>query len=121
MGRCARHPAAPRFYKEPDGQLVLRLRNFKTSNGPDVHVVSIAANDADDEASFLKSRTEKLELRALKGNEGDQNYTIPAGTDLDKFQPSRFIVHGSTRTSAQLRSRSSNEAHSTILAGVTEI
>jgi hypothetical protein len=22
----------------------------------------------------------------LKGNEGDQNYDIPAGTDLDKFQ-----------------------------------
>ena len=28
------------IYKEADGQLVLRLTNFKTSNGPDVHVVS---------------------------------------------------------------------------------
>lgn len=74
------------IYKQADGQLVLRLTSFKTSNGPDVHVVMIAANDADDDANFLKSSTEKLELGALKGNEGDQNYTIPAGTDLDKFQ-----------------------------------
>jgi Electron transfer DM13 len=74
------------IYKEGDGQLVLRLTNFKTSNGPDVHVVLIAAMDADDDANFLKSSTEKLELGTLKGNEGDQNYTIPAGTDLSKFQ-----------------------------------
>lgn len=74
------------IYKEADGQLVLRLTNFKTSNGPDVHVVLIAAKDADDDTNFLSTSTEKLELGALKGNEGDQNYTIPAGTDLDKFQ-----------------------------------
>lgn len=74
------------IYKEADGRLVLRLTNFKTSNGPDVHVVLIAAKDAVDDANFLKSSTEKLELGALKGNEGDQNYDIPAGTELDKFQ-----------------------------------
>jgi hypothetical protein len=74
------------IYKETDGQLVLRLTNFRTSNGPDVHVVLIAAHDADDNANFIKSSTDKIELGALKGNEGDQNYNIPAGTDLDKFQ-----------------------------------
>jgi Electron transfer DM13 len=74
------------IYKQADGQLILRLTNFKTSNGPDVHVVLIAAKDAEDDTNFLKSNTEKLELGALKGNEGDQNYTIPAGTDLDRFQ-----------------------------------
>jgi hypothetical protein len=74
------------IYQESDGKLVLRLTNFKTSNGPDVHVVLIAAKDADDDANFLKNSTEKLELGALKGNEGDQNYDIPAGTDLEKFK-----------------------------------
>ena len=74
------------IYKQADGRLVLRLTNFKTSNGPDVHVVLIAAKDADDDANFLKNSTEKLELGALKGNQGDQNYDIPAGTDLNKFQ-----------------------------------
>jgi hypothetical protein len=74
------------IYKEADGKLLLRLTNFKTSNGPDVHVVLIAAKDADDDANFLKSSTEKLELGPIKGNEGDQNYNIPSGTDLKKFQ-----------------------------------
>jgi len=73
-------------YREADGHLILRLTNFKTSNGPDVHVVLIAAKDADDDANFLKNSTERVELGALKGNEGDQNYDIPAGTDLKKFQ-----------------------------------
>ena len=74
------------IYREADGHLILRLTNFKTSNGPDVHVVLIAAKDADDDANFLKSSTERVELGVLKGNEGDQNYEIPTGTDLKKFQ-----------------------------------
>jgi electron transfer DM13 len=85
-GKAHKTSGRATIYKGNDGQLVLRLTNFKTSNGPDVHVVLIAAKDADDDANFLKSSTEKIELGALKGNEGDQNYTIPAGTDLDKFQ-----------------------------------
>jgi hypothetical protein len=74
------------IYQEADGNLVLRLTNFKTSNGPDVHVILIAAKDAEDDANFLKSDTSRVELGALKGNEGDQNYTIPKGTDLAKYQ-----------------------------------
>ena len=74
------------IYREADGQLVLRLTNFKTSNGPDVHVILIAAKDAADNANFLKSSTPRVELGPLKGNEGDQNYDIPAGTDLSKYQ-----------------------------------
>jgi pentapeptide MXKDX repeat protein len=73
-------------YQEADGKLVLRLTNFKTSNGPDVHVILVATKDAMDDANFLKENTEKLELGKLKGNEGDQNYEIPAGTDLTKFR-----------------------------------
>ena len=74
------------IYQQEDGKLILRLTNFKTSNGPDVHVVLIAAKDADDDANFLKSDTQRVELGKLKGNEGDQNYEVPSGTDLSKFQ-----------------------------------
>lgn len=72
-------------YKGSDGKLTLRLTNFKTSNGPDVHVLLIAANDAQDNDNFLKNNVERIELGKLKGNEGDQNYDIPADTDLTKF------------------------------------
>lgn len=80
------HPTSGRatVYQEGDGKLVLRLTNFKTSNGPDVHVILVATKDADN-ANFLKSNAEKIELGKLKGNEGDQNYEIPAGTDLSRF------------------------------------
>jgi hypothetical protein len=74
------------IYREGDGKLVLRLTNFKTSNGPDVHVILVAVKDADDDANFLKSSTERVELGKLKGNEGDQNYELPSGTDLGKFE-----------------------------------
>lgn len=74
------------IYQEGDGKLILRLTNFKTSNGPDVHVILVAAKDADDDANFLKNNTERIELGKLKGNQGDQNYEIPADTDLAKFQ-----------------------------------
>ena len=69
-------------YQEADGKLVLRLTGFKTSNGPDVHVILVETKDASDDANFMKNNTERVELGKLKGNEGDQNYEIPAGTDL---------------------------------------
>jgi hypothetical protein len=81
------HPTEGRatVYQQADGKLLLRLTGFKTSNGPDVHVILVATKDAGDDANFLKSNAERLELGKLKGNEGDQNYEIPAGTDLSKF------------------------------------
>jgi hypothetical protein len=69
-----------------DGKQTLRLTNFKTSNGPNVHVILIALGDAPDDENFLDKKVEKVELGPLKGNEGDQNYDIPAGTDLKKFK-----------------------------------
>jgi Electron transfer DM13 len=73
-------------YEEAGGKLVLRLTNFKTSNGPDVHVILVAVKDAEDDANFLKSDTARVELGKLKGNEGDQNYDVPSGTDFAKYQ-----------------------------------
>jgi Electron transfer DM13 len=66
------------------GSRVLRLTDFATSNGPDVRVYLIAAADASDNATVTQSGY--LELGKLKGNEGDQNYEIPAGTDLGKYR-----------------------------------
>ena len=45
----------------------------------------LAIKGQSENANSLKSNTERVELGKLKGNEGDQNYEIPAGTDLSKF------------------------------------
>src|SRR5215469_7734384 len=39
------------IYSLGDGNRILRLTNFKTSNGPDVHVYLVAADDAKDSAT----------------------------------------------------------------------
>ena len=64
----------------------LRLTHFKTSNGPNLHVLLIAATDAQDNDDLIKKGIERVDLGPLKGNEGDQNYTVPAGTDLGKYR-----------------------------------
>jgi hypothetical protein len=83
----AAHPTSGRAtIYSLSGKKTLRLTHFKTSNGPDVHVVLIAATDAQDDEKFFDKSVERVELGKLKGNEGDQNYDIPAGTDLSKFK-----------------------------------
>ena len=67
-----------------DGKRVLRLTNFETSNGPDVRVYLVAAQDATDNDTV--TRAGFVELGSLKGNIGDQNYDVPADTDLGKYK-----------------------------------
>ena len=71
------------IYQLADGKHILRLANFETSNGPDVHVYLVAANDASNSETVEKAGF--LELGSLKGNIGDQNYDIPADVDFEKY------------------------------------
>ena len=71
------------IFELPDGKQVLRLTDFETSNGPDVHVFLGAAPDANDSETVTKAGY--IELGSLKGNVGDQNYELPSGTDLNKY------------------------------------
>src|SRR5262245_18850957 len=57
-----------------DGKRVLRLTNFETSNGPDVHVYLVAAEIAKDNDTV--KNTGFIDLGSLKGNKGDQNYEV---------------------------------------------
>jgi hypothetical protein len=67
-----------------DGKRTLRLTNFATSNGPDVRVYLVAANDAKDNDTVKSAGF--VELGSLKGNIGDQNYDVPANVDLAKYR-----------------------------------
>ena len=72
------------IYHLPDGKRVLRLTQFKTSNGPDVQVYLVAATDATDSDTVTKAGF--VNLGPLKGNIGDQNYNVPADVDLAKYR-----------------------------------
>ncbi|HEX8141584.1 MAG TPA: DM13 domain-containing protein [Pyrinomonadaceae bacterium] len=72
------------IYQLADGRRTLRLSGFETSNGPDVRVYLVAATDANDNDTVTRSGF--LELGALKGNVGDQNYDVPGDVDLSKYR-----------------------------------
>jgi hypothetical protein len=72
------------IYRLADGKRTLRLTDFETSNGPDVHVYLTPAevekgSDAVKAAGFV-------DLGSMKGNKGDQNYDISADVDLSKYK-----------------------------------
>jgi hypothetical protein len=67
-----------------DGSRILRLTSFRTSNGPDVHVYMVAADDAKDVATVQQAGF--IDLGVIKGNIGDQNYTLGSDLDLGKYR-----------------------------------
>jgi hypothetical protein len=75
---------AAAVHQLPDGKRVLRLSQFETSNGPDVHVYLVAAEVAKDNATVKEAGF--IDLGSLKGNKGDQNYDLPSGADLNKYK-----------------------------------
>jgi hypothetical protein len=57
------------------GANILRLEDFRSTNGPDLYVYLATDKDA----------TDFVSLGRLKANTGNQNYDIPQGTDLAKY------------------------------------
>ena len=87
------------IYQLDGGKRLLRFTNFETSNGPDVHVYLVAANDARD--SDTVKTAGYVEVGTLKGNIGDQNYEVPSEVDLNKYRAvtiwcKRFSVNFAT-------------------------
>ncbi|RZS29478.1 electron transfer DM13 [Herbihabitans rhizosphaerae] len=69
-----------RVLRLSDGSRVLRLENFSTSDGPDVHVwLSDAASGgpwgAYDDGRYVR-------LGKMKATDGNQNYSIPADANI---------------------------------------
>jgi len=72
------------IYKTPSGGEYLRLTDFSTSNGPDVHVL-LARDDENLRQEIVKSQLDSIELGSLKGNQGDQNYDVASSADLNRY------------------------------------
>jgi hypothetical protein len=77
-----RGSGAATIYELEDGSRVLRFEGFEVTNGPDLHVYLVPAENAGDEVSV----DGYVDLGELKGNIGDQNYEIPPEVDVSEFQ-----------------------------------
>jgi hypothetical protein len=76
-----RHPAAgtATAIRLARGGRVLTLTGFEVDNGPDLRLYLVAgpAREEDEVRDFV-------DLGALNGNRGDQQYELPRGVDLDR-------------------------------------
>ncbi len=70
-------------YRLPDGSHVLRVEQFKVTNGPDLRV--IMSPNSDPQSSSEVTESGYVELGKLKGNIGNQNYPFPEGVDPATF------------------------------------
>jgi hypothetical protein len=73
---------AARILELAAGQRIVRLEGLDTDNGPDLYLYLTTNPASGDEGAF---DDEHVNLGRLKGNQGDQNYELPAGTDLARF------------------------------------
>lgn len=71
------------FYQTDFGDGLLRLQEFRVTNGPDL-VVLLTKHPQPRNAEDLKAG--HLLLGELKGNIGNQNYSIAGRDDLDEYQ-----------------------------------
>jgi hypothetical protein len=62
---------------------LVRFTEFTVTNGPDLEVWLVAASDPKTAEDVTSS--EWVSLGTLKGNIGDQNYTVPDDVDLSSF------------------------------------
>lgn len=71
-------------YADKAGNRLLRFTEFDVTNGPDLRLWLVAHDNASNTDAVLAS--EHVSLGRLKGNIGDQNYSLPAGVDLSKYK-----------------------------------
>ena len=84
------------LFKLDDGKTVLRLTDFRTSNGPAVHVYLTAASTVKSNGDVTSDKF--VDLGDLKANIGNQNYDVPSDIDLSQYHGvsiwcSRFSVN----------------------------
>jgi Electron transfer DM13 len=72
------------IYQVADGSYVLRFEDFEVTNGPDLHVY--LAKHANPTTTSEVNEGGYLDLGSIKGNQGAQNYAIPAGSDLSLYK-----------------------------------
>jgi hypothetical protein len=72
------------IFENDSGTIVLRFTNFAATNGPDLKVWLVKAENIKSSADVKASAW--VGLGPLKGNIGDQNYVIPEGINLADYR-----------------------------------
>jgi hypothetical protein len=85
VGEAHKTSGRATIYKQADGTRLLRLTDFTTSNGPQLHVLLVDGANPDASKDFSLTAVKNVDLGDLKGNQGDQRYQVPADADLQKF------------------------------------
>ena len=70
------------IYELPDDSQIVRLENFRVTNGPQLHVI-LSPNAPD---TIFGDVGDYVDLGALSGNIGNQNYTIPDDINIEDYQ-----------------------------------
>jgi hypothetical protein len=85
--RDLEHPTTgvAKIIRLADGKRIVRLEDFRTSSGPDV-VVMLSSTPATEDGWGAYDDGAFVNLGALRGNVGAQNYTIPANVDLGRYR-----------------------------------
>lgn len=79
------HPTSGQVlvYRLPDGSTQLALQGLQTTTGPDVHVWLSKAPVIEGTAGWYTARDyAHYDLGMIKGNQGDQVYTVPADINI---------------------------------------
>lgn len=70
------------FSTGENGETIVRFENLDVLNGPDLRV--LISKNTDIRSS--NNLGEYVELGALKGNKGNQNYAVPANVDISEYK-----------------------------------
>lgn len=81
--RAHKGTGVARVLQSGGGSLLVRLEEFEVTNGPDLEVWLVKEGNVTSSADVKNS--EWIGLGQLKGNIGDQTYTVPDGTDITEF------------------------------------
>ncbi len=79
------HPSSGKalLLQLPDGQRILRFEDLATSNGPELRVYLSSMPASSDARGYDR---DFIDLGALKGNLGNQNYAVPPTVDLGRYR-----------------------------------
>ena len=93
-------------YQQPNGGRVLTLSNFSTSNGSALELILLNESGASKGQEIAAGSPTDRNLGELKGNQGEQSYTLPGDVDFNRlntvaiYSPELHAIFGTAKLEA---------------------